>query len=302
MERAEWLQWRKQGLGSSDYAVVMGVSPWSNIDKLYVDKTTECVKEEGNQFAMSRGVRMEPRIRALFELKAGESFEPKLLVMEGAEWMRVSLDGASEDAKRNLEIKFCGAKDYELATKGIVPPKYVPQVQGQLLVSGADLCYFVCYPFSKVDPKVLDVEKLAVVTVFPDKEYQKALWTKCHDFWFKNVKAGVPPGMEAKAHIVPGVRKLDVQAAHGMVELWKKMSDNIDKLEKVRDALREKILEVVKKTGKDKVIINGVSILKVSRVGSVQYKTIPELKDVDLEKYRGKGSVSWQLKIKKEKK
>jgi len=42
--------------------------------------------------------------------------------------------------------------------------------------------------------------------------------------------------------------------------------------------------------------ISGVLVYPIERKGSIQYKSIPELQNVDLEQYRGKATKSWGVK------
>ena len=39
MERKEWLEWRRMGIGGSDASVIAGVNPFRSIFDLWLDKT-----------------------------------------------------------------------------------------------------------------------------------------------------------------------------------------------------------------------------------------------------------------------
>ena len=64
-ERAEWLDWRRGGIGSSDIAAIIGLSPWATPYSVWAEKTgrldnhdnDDTVKEFGRR--AGRAVRIE---------------------------------------------------------------------------------------------------------------------------------------------------------------------------------------------------------------------------------------------------
>lgn len=292
--RQEWLLWRKGGLGSSDYAALMGTSPWGTPTTVYEDKITDDTSSDNGNFATQMGNKMEPKIRALYELHSGKSFNPKLLELQGFEWLRVSLDGADESIETIIEIKYCNQIDYNLSkNEGKVPEKYWPQVQGQLMVSGAKRCMYLAYPFTKKPPEVLEWSKMAIVEVLPDEDYQTKLYEVCWDFWFNNVKSLKPPKLsDADYKTLKGV-------AVTLVGKYRSLSKEINALEAERDIAKEELLALAKAKGHPRLKCDGMKLLQVSRIGNVDYKKVPELAGVDLEQYRKASSSYWKMEIEK---
>ena len=61
VQRSEaWKIWRRSHLGSSESSIVMGVNPWKTILELYHEKTSDLEIPENSNFAMRRGVELEP--------------------------------------------------------------------------------------------------------------------------------------------------------------------------------------------------------------------------------------------------
>ena len=61
---------------------------------------------------------------------------------------------------------------------------------------------------------------------------------------------------------------------------------NADSADEALDAARQRMVDLAKnprETG------SGVSVVRLWKAGNVDYKRIPELKDIDLDRYRGKG-------------
>lgn len=291
MNRQEWLAWRKKGIGSSDAPVVMGVSPWGTKMDLYEQKVSDTVEEdESNQYVKDLGNEAEPKIRSLFSLLMADDFQVALLEMDGFPLI-ASLDGRSICKTKIIEIKLSGKEDFEGAQKGKVPEKYIPQIQHQLMVSKAEVCYFLSYSYAAYkESKAVTADNLAIVEVKPDKEYQATLMQEELKFWQENVVPKRPP--------IPGDK--DYKPLRGVakeVKKWKSIKAKIDDLETQLESVRAEIIAKAESEKHPRFVCSGVRIRQESRVGNVNYKNIPELKGVDLEKYRGKGSTSWKFEV-----
>lgn len=182
MDRVEWLAWRRAGIGASDAPIVMGVSPWSTPYELWCDKTSTETPVDSSSWATDRGNELEPMARADYELMHGLDMPVVLAVHADYPFLRASLDGYNAEHKIILEIKCPGAADHTNASDGKVPDKYFPQLQHQLLVTGADRVHY--YSF--------DGRKAHLVEVLPDHSYIEGLLIKELAFW-KHVTDKAPP-------------------------------------------------------------------------------------------------------------
>jgi putative phage-type endonuclease len=251
--RLAWLRYRKGGIGSSDAPVVMGVSPWKTQLELYHDKISEEIVEK-TSFITEKGNRFEPKIRALYETTVNKSFPPALMQMAEFDFMRASLDGQSEDKKEIVEIKLVGKADFMEAQGGTIPAKYYPQVQHQLMVSGAEKCQFLAY--EDCDKGVMLLQNLAVVTERPDLKYQYQLMDKCIEFW-EHVTNRIPPNpTESDYHNLRGVTK-----EFNRLKIVKR---KIIELEAEYDTLQDTIFDAAEACGKGLVCLSGVKISKTN--------------------------------------
>ena len=167
-----WLAWRRGGIGASDAPVIMGVSPWMDLDTLWLDKTGRHRRGSSNA-AMRRGQRLEPVARERYVRATRLPVEPVCLEHGAHRWMRGSLDGLSSDGSVVLEIKCPGEADHGVARRGAVPEKYLPQLQHLLAVSGARVCHYWSYR---------DGEG-ALVEVAPERRYIRELIERERRFW-----------------------------------------------------------------------------------------------------------------------
>ena len=180
MDQPAWKKWRQQGLGASDAPIVMGVSPWTTRYQLWCDKTGRVTKDDGDNWATERGNRLEPMARADYELRFGREMPVVLAEHRDYPFLRASLDGFGEGIV--LEIKCPGEADHKLAMSGSVPSKYYPQLQHQLLVTGARCAHY--YSF--------DGQRTALVEVAPDHSYMEILLGELIAFW-ELVQTEQPP-------------------------------------------------------------------------------------------------------------
>lgn len=187
-----WKEWRGMGLGASDAPIVMGDSPWMTPFELWLDKTGIKGKPEANAFAvvaMRRGVNLEPVARKMFEEKMGYKFPPTSAEDEDYAFLRASFDGYCEELNAIVEIKCPGKEDHSKAVKGKVPSKYMAQLQQQLSISGAKVCYYFSWDGESKEG--------ALVEVLPDKVYQEQLFENMVKFWQHVIKK-VPPDVTKK--------------------------------------------------------------------------------------------------------
>lgn len=196
--RGAWLKWRHRGIGSSDAAALMGVSRFSDWEKTLTSKAGPVQEEDNsNSYIKERGNRIEFQVRMFLEKTMSKSYSAVSTEHLQFPFIRASLDGFSEDKKSIVEIKLLstinpakvnteaeGYRKWLAARNGEVPKEYYPQIQHQLFVTGAEVCFFVGYKEVKGN-QIVTEDKLAVIPVYPDKIYiEKLILEECR-FWYK---------------------------------------------------------------------------------------------------------------------
>lgn len=249
----EWLLWRKQGIGASESAAILGLCPYNTPTDVFLNKTDRAEAFEGN-VATQRGQDLEGKARALYELISMEDMPPALAVHPTFDFMRASLDGYRSDGKKILEIKCPGAESHEKAKQGIVPDHYMIQIQHQLAVTGADSCDYFSYSYKDGSH--------ALIEVLPDLEMQGRIIVANEKFWNENVLKDVAPPLtdrDAKdTSNIPEIRALCEQ-----------IKADKDKLSKTQiDSLKA---AVVMLGGHPKIKCGDVRISTVNRAGKFSY-------------------------------
>lgn len=277
MTREEWLKWRKEGIGSSDAPVIMGVSPWKTPLQLWEEKTGKSESDEKN-WATDRGNELEASARAHYELAHGIECPPKLFIHKEHPFLRASLDGYNSQDEIVLEIKCPGKEDHEKALKGLVPEKYYPQLQHQLLVSGA----------RRVDYFSFFEDQGTTVHVGPDFNYIKKLLKAEIEFW-ERVKTGVPPDPSDKDYI-----EADNEALIVAIKNYCDAENQSKEAEIKKEEMRKFIIE---NTPHPRLKYGTFRMWKTVRRGTIDYKLVPALETVDLEAYRKPSTESYTLKV-----
>ena len=140
---AEWLEVRRSGIGGSDAAASIGLSPWKSRYELYQEKISTSPPPRISNEAMTWGRLLEPLIREEFSKRSGMAVRPlrSMLQHPSYPWMLADLDGLVEDSNRGvgiLEIKTSSAFKSADWEDGKVPDHYMLQLQHYLEVCGLD--------------------------------------------------------------------------------------------------------------------------------------------------------------------
>jgi putative phage-type endonuclease len=140
--RAQFLADRLSGLGGSDAAPALGLSPWKSPLQLYLEKIGEGDPVEEND-AMRFGILLEPVVRDEYARRTGRNviFGQRAYRSSEHPFMLANLDGmAIGEDRRVLEVK-TARDDREWGEPGTdnVPQAYLLQVTHYMIVTGAQL-------------------------------------------------------------------------------------------------------------------------------------------------------------------
>lgn len=144
LTREQWLDERRSGIGGSDAAVVLGISPWKTRYQLFLEKRGE-LPQQPDTWLLRWGRAMEPELRQHYSNLTGrEVFLAKGVVRHPVfPWMLCTPDGGigSGSNGRLLEIKISRSADGwgEPGTDDI-HPTYLPQTQHNMMVTGYPVC------------------------------------------------------------------------------------------------------------------------------------------------------------------
>lgn len=265
----EWHAYRQDMRNASETPAVLGISPWVSPYGLWLIKTGR--SQQATTEAMAHGTRMEPQARAAYEERTGAIMQP-LVLQDGP--YSASLDGINLAGDLVLEIKcpFRGRQSslWREAVEGRIPGHYNAQVQHQLMVAGATTAHLWVYV--EGDGLLLTVQR--------DTELMSLICEAWDDFQQYMDSDNPPPLTDADSALREDAAWSSAAAAY--LEA-KRLADAADiGLEASRKALVA-LSRHPRETG------GGVSVVRLWKAGNVDYKRVPELSGVSLDRYRGQG-------------
>lgn len=275
----EWLAFRKNHLGASDAAIIMGVYKWNKTPKMLWEEKLGLAEHSSDNAATRFGKANEANAREVYEEMMGEKYDAAIVMNDAYPILMASLDGLNAAQTNAVEIKCAGNEDHQTAKEGKVPLHYYPQVQMQLLVTGLDsLDYF---SFHKEEGVIVEVKR--------DDKYIANMVMELNKFW---------------AHVLDLVepRLTDKDFVEGNDDWYKQAFRLLQIKESIKGLESEKkTIEDYLKNFSDKqnTAFKDLSYKRSVIPGRIDYKAIPELLNVNLEPYRGKPSERWTLSLKK---
>lgn len=274
----EWLSWRKTVITATDCPAILGSSPWSTAYKCWQRKL-DLVEEQKTNDAMERGKRLEPEARAQFTQKFGIDMTPMVVESTEFDFLGASLDGISIMGNYILEIKCGGQKLHNMASHGIIPDYYLDQMQHQLLVTRAEKCFYYSY----------DGKDGICIEVLPDPTFIDRFMPKARAFW-KSVAFFEAPPLQDSDYM----NMNDNLDWAEYAKMYRETDAAIKALEDKKDYLRKKLIEMC---GDQSCTGTGIKVIKTLVKGRVAYDEIPEIKNIDLDKYRKNSTTSWKILV-----
>ncbi|KQB61306.1 MULTISPECIES: YqaJ viral recombinase family protein [Acidovorax] len=193
LDRDQWLQVRKGGIGSSDAAAAVGLNPYQSQLELWMEKTGRApVAPPGDGDAddlspMYWGSLLEPIVAAHYTRRTGNRVRRINAVLQHPEhpWMLANIDrevlGATD--VQLLECKTAGIQGAWLWRDGV--PEYVQlQVQHQLAVTGKQAADVAV---------LLGGQELQIFRIERDEELIAQLITLEREFWGYVERGQAPP-------------------------------------------------------------------------------------------------------------
>ena len=146
LTKAEWLDVRQTGIGGSDAASILGVSPWKSRYALWQEKSADVAPPPlVENDAMRFGTMMEPHLRSLFADVTGMTVIEDTTIYQHPEhsWMLANLDGVVLDDFTGEPVAVLEIKTASRAQGWAdgVPTYYRAQVVHYLAVTGLPKAY-----------------------------------------------------------------------------------------------------------------------------------------------------------------
>lgn len=184
----EWLEWRSNGIGASDIAILMGENPHKTPMGLYNEKIGNTSSFTND--AMKHGNEQEPLARKWLESEYDVSLNSLCAQHDTYSFMRCSFDGINMGKRFCVEIKSPYSKEKIEQMKNEIPKMYYLQCQWQMMVCGFLDSMVLCIWDSE--------EKKGFNHVIEaDEKVWEKMQEKASNFW-NDLKRGIPPALTEK--------------------------------------------------------------------------------------------------------
>lgn len=186
---ADWLEYRKQGIGGSDASVVCGISRYKSPVGLWLEKTGQLPPQEAGEAAYW-GTQLETLVRAEFSKRTGIEVRiiNQILQSEEHPFMLANLDGVCEVPGIGpciFEAKTASA--YKVGEwEDTIPDEYMCQIQHYMAVTGYAGAYIAV---------LIGGNTFRWRFIDRDEELISMLIELESDFW-SHVQDGTPPPLD----------------------------------------------------------------------------------------------------------
>lgn len=283
MNRAEWLEARRKGLGGTDAAAILGLSRFRSARQVYHDKIGDSPERPATD-AMRWGLALEEAIALAYTVETGRSLR-KTAPLRRAKHVREfpmigSIDRVSMEPGRPavIELKtarsdrgFADAASWrDVEPERRVPPDYYVQVQHYLEVADVEVAD-VAALFGGSDFRIYEIPR--------DRAFGADLRSELAAFWNGNVLARVEPeptdlDLEGIRSRYPTTGESEIVATPEIALLVRErldLAEEISELEKAKDARDAKIREFLGDA--KRLVVDGASVYSFDRK-SVGWKEV----------------------------
>lgn len=233
-DRAAWLAARRTGIGASEIAAVLGLSPWKSRWALWADKRGMTADRDlaAENEAVAWGNILESTVATEWARRTGAEVAMAGQLLRSTEhpWALATLDArwALDGASGILEVKTTGGLHAADWADG-PPAHYEMQVQQQLLVTGAERAAIAC---------LIGGQKLAWAWVDRDERAIRQIVAAGAAFW-ELVQSGTAPETDGSESTARALAEAFASDDGATVELGAELRDACEALADLKAQRRD---------------------------------------------------------------
>ena len=185
LDREEWLEQRRQGIGGSDAAKVLGVSRWGGPLSVYLEKKGLYIPDDPGEPAYWGKV-LEDVVAREFEKRSGLRVQRqnKIFTHPDYPWMLANIDRRIVGQKKGLECKTASNFMGDEWEGDELPDAYYIQIQHYMAVMGWEACWVAC---------LIGGQRYVQKEVQRNPELINTIIEKEREFWEEHFLKDVPP-------------------------------------------------------------------------------------------------------------
>ena len=272
----EWLALRKSKITATDIGTILGLNPYETPYQLWQRKL-DLLDDKKVTAAMQRGKDLELTALDAYCKLTHQLMKPMVVGHEEHDWAMASLDGLSYDSREAVEIKIMGEINHAEAMAGHVKPLYNAQIQWQMF----------CLGIQHIDYFAWNEDSQIIIPLHRDQILINEAVKKGLEF-LNLLKTFTPPPFTEKDYI-------DRSNDSHLAELMAQYAIDMAKMKALEKSLEEKKHEILAYCDNISTKCQAGKVTKIVSKGRVQYDKIPELQNVDLDKYRANPITSFRI-------
>jgi len=272
----EWHADRKNGIGASETAAILGLSRYKSALDVYVDKTKDTLAPRPDSAASKRGRRLEPIVLDLYEEQHGPLLRsPPQVTSKQHPFMFATLDAARVDDGRPVEAKTAGkfvAHQWGDAETDDIPQEYLIQVTHQAIVVEKDYADLAA---------LLTLDDFRKYVIEIDSELAGMIIEGLRLFW-KRVENREPPEPTTGEEVERLFRKSvpnPIEADEATAAIYRELLE-------VRRALKPLTEREAKLTDDIKLFMRDRESLIVDQTPVVSWKTVNGSRRMDVKSFQ----------------
>lgn len=201
MTREEWVESRRNSIGGSDAAALLGLNPYASPYSLWAEKTGTVVPED---ISMKEAVRLghvlEPYVAQRFTEITGKKVRRENYILRNSDypWAHANVDRLVIGEKAGLECKTTSALNLSKFKNGEYPANYYCQCMHYLAVTGLERWYLAV---------LIGNQEIRVFTIERDEGEIAALMESEQAFWAL-VQSKTPPAPDGSRATSETLNKL----------------------------------------------------------------------------------------------
>ena len=206
MSKEKWLKKRREGIGGSDAASVLGLNPYKSSMSVYMGIKNDLVIDEEINYKMDLGNKLEDFVANEFTLKTGKKVRNVNGILKNDKYpfALANIDRAVVGEKAFLECKVTNSYSKKLWQKE-VPIYCQVQCYHYMAVTGATHCYIAAL----IGNEELVIHKLDRNEELIDEimNLEKMFWDKC----ILGEELPIPDGSDDYSSVLQGLYKDSIE-------------------------------------------------------------------------------------------
>lgn len=240
MDKTEWLNERKKGIGGSDIGAIMGVNHWKSPLDVFIDKTTDTITELNSE-SVYWGNKLENFVAERFAEVTGKKVRRCNQILKHKEYpfFYANVDRLVVGEDAILECKTTNQYNDRHWEDNNIPDSYLLQCQWYMFVLDKPKSYIAC---------LIGGQKFVWKEVLRNKDLIEIMKLAALDFWENNVLKNDPPDVDERSSkaicaLYPEAngKEIDVSEIETLISDVEKVKQDITDLKAYEEALRNKI-------------------------------------------------------------